>query len=61
MGLPVLHGFERGFHNGGMGSKVGIAHLQTDDVSSAGLQGEDAVSHGNGGGLPDEIELLVEV
>jgi hypothetical protein len=59
MRLTILHGFERGFYNGGVGAEIGVAHLQANDISPAGFKREDAVSHGNSGGLSKEIELLV--
>jgi hypothetical protein len=61
MSLSLLHGFECGFHDGRVGAKIRVTHLQAGDVSSAGFERKDAVCHGDGGRLSDEIELLVEV
>jgi hypothetical protein len=61
MSLTVLQGFERRLDDGGVGPEIGVAHLQADDIPPAGFEREDAVCHGNGGGLSDEVKLLVEV
>jgi hypothetical protein len=46
---------------GGRSAKIGIANLQADDVLSAGFERKNAVCHGNGGRLTDQLELCVEV
>ena len=61
MGQPALNRFERSFGDGGMCPVIRVADLQTDDILSARLEREDSVRHGNGGRLPDEFELGVEI
>ena len=61
MRVPLLHGFEGGFGNGGMRAKIRVANLQADNFMSTGFEGKDTVCHGDRGRLADEVELCVEV
>src|SRR5512138_3716817 len=60
MSEACLHGLERGIHHRGRCWEIRITHLQTDKLSSAGFECQDAVCHCHGRRLSDGIELNVE-
>jgi hypothetical protein len=60
MGKALLHGFERNLRHGRWSRKIGVTHLQANQLASAGFERQDAICHRDGRGLSKSIELNVE-
>jgi hypothetical protein len=43
-----------------MSPKIGVTHLQADDIFSTGFKRKDAVCHGDGGRLANKVKLSVD-
>ena len=61
MSSAILQGFEGRLQNSLWRFEIRIAHLQTDDLSSAGFEGIDMIGHRNRGRLTNKFKLLIQI